>query len=79
MERKDPSELHLFSALRTTLIFFDAHSHSTASAKCQIRCSYDITKLNESKERREKKKTNKLFKRKKDFSEHPKSECLCQL
>lgn len=33
VERKELSELHLFSALRTTLFFFDAYSDSTASAE----------------------------------------------
>lgn len=55
MERKEPSELNQFSALRATLVFFGAHYDSTASAECQIRYSYDSTKLNEFKERRGKK------------------------
>lgn len=55
VERKELSELHLFSALRKTLVFFDAYSDSIASPECQISCSYDSTKLNESKERRERK------------------------
>lgn len=43
----------LFSALRTTLFFFDAYSDLTACFECQIRCSYDNTKLNEWKEKGE--------------------------